>query len=463
MEGLSDHYRMLSEMKIRSARPADLTGLKSPSVWLPRVLQAADDVPAPAAPDGKQDGWWPAALTTRIEALRQLARDFMPWCLPDFEPLRNSKEAEFKAPLTAPTPANAARYYEELDTSLQSLLQSLMIATGLAPEVLTLAVRLREELPACRDRLSKVALRLRDLAKQCGRLAQEMDFSLLVNNRRKLLSVGYDVASRQLSKSCYDLLASESRTAAFIAVAKGEVVQESWFRLGRQHTACEGQTVLISWTGTMFEYLMPVIWMKSHPDTLLDRAASAAVRAQQTYAAKHTIPWGISEAAYSKRDQDGNYQYAAFGVPGLALNVARAGSLVVSPYSSCLGLLVDLGASVQNLLRVTRKNWLGRYGFYESADFTGARIRTLFAPKYELVRCWMSHHQGMSLAAICNVLHNGPFQRWFHAEPLVQASELILQERPLRVRPIADSQPRRVLNFTREKPRDSAPNSRASA
>ncbi len=292
--------------------------------------------------------------------------------------------------------------------------------------------------------------RLRWIAAEADRLVHEMDFRIFVDKRRRLLSVGYDVASETPSKSCYDLLASESRTAAFIAVAKGDVVQETWFRLGRQHTFCERETVLISWTGTMFEYLMPVLWMKSHPDTLLDRSVRAAVRVQQFYADRHRVPWGISESAYNKTDQDGNYQYAAFGVPGLALNVARAGFLVVSPYSSCLALLVDAAGAVRNLLRMARMKWMGEYGFYESADFTLSSRRAIRPRKYELVRCWMAHHQGMSLAAICNVLHDAPFERWFHSEPLVQASQLILQERPLRARPTADWQPRRVLSFTRD-------------
>ncbi|MBV8070169.1 MAG: hypothetical protein JO270_09725, partial [Acidobacteriaceae bacterium] len=202
-----------------------------------------------------------------------------------------------------------------------------------------------------------------------------------------------------------------------------------------------------SWTGTMFEYLMPVIWMRSHPETLLDRAAESAVRAQKAYGENRNVPWGISEAAYSARDQSGNYQYAAFGVPCLALNVARSGTLVISPYSSCLALMVDAEGSVKNLLGMARRKWLTDYGFYESADYTAFPARRLLPRKYELVHCWMAHHQGMSLVAICNVLFDSPFQRWFHAERLVQASELILQERPLRVKPINDVQPRRVLPF----------------
>jgi hypothetical protein len=280
-----------------------------------------------------------------------------------------------------------------------------------------------------------------------------MNFEMLIDRRRRLLSVGYDVASKKLAKSCYDLLASEARIATFVAVATNEAPQESWFRLGRQHTVCEGETALISWTGTMFEYLMPVIWMRSHPNTLLDRSVRAAVRVQQSYASKQRVPWGISEAAYSKMDELGNYQYAAFGVGGLALNVARAGSLVVSPYSTCLALLVDPASAVENLRRMARAKWLAEYGFYESADFTPFRTRLLIPRKYKLVRCWMSHHQGMTLASICNLFFNSAFQRWFHAEPLVQASELILQERPLRATPVVDTQPRRVLNFARTEPK----------
>jgi hypothetical protein len=305
------------------------------------------------------------------------------------------------------------------------------------------------------DDASKADLsdRLLKIANECDRFVSAMNFDILVDRRRKLLSVGYDVTGRKLAKSCYDLLASEARIATFIAVAKGQAPQESWFRLGRQHTVCEGQTVLISWTGTMFEYLMPVIWMCSQPNTLLDRSMRAAVTAQQSYAFARHVPWGISEAAYSKTDEEGNYQYAAFGVPGLALNVARAGSLVVSPYSSALALLVDPSTAVHNLDRMMRMKWLSKYGFYESADYTRFGSRAFGPRKYALVRCWMSHHQGMTLTAICNLFHKSAFQRWFHAEPLVQASELILQERPLRAKPVIDRQPKRVLTFERTTPK----------
>jgi hypothetical protein len=453
LEGLTDHYRILGGRKNGPQGFDSVFAFKKPPEWLPRLLRMKIEFPpSPKQDQAKQQAWWRSELQRRIDALREEARNFMPWCLPEYEPL------DFELPSKPLTPQTADSFYDELDRKLQAL-----TATNLSGESITLINRLRDEIPACRIRLKGLCSRIESLAAESERLVREMDFTRLTDKRRKLLSIGYDVAQQQLSKSCYDLLASESRTAAFIAVAKNEVVQETWFRLGRQHTLCEGENVLISWTGTMFEYLMPVIWMRSYPQTLLDRTVRSAVRAQKSYATKRRVPWGISEAAYSKTDQDGNYQYAAFGVPGLALNVARAGYLVVSPYSSCLALMVDSASAVENLRNMARKGWRADYGFYESADYTASPRRRLFGPRYELVRCWMAHHQGMTMTALCNIFHGMAFQRWFHAEPLVQASELILQERPLRARPIADSQPRRILSFTRTTLKGAAAKTRASA
>ncbi len=450
--GLSDHYQMVGGRKKAPLGFEALLALKTPAKWLPKLFGLHTD-------EVTGTGWWTSEFQRRVQALRDEARNYMPWCLAEYERLRQLAPTLFDAPAKPLTPQTAGAFYEDLARNLQPL----TTATDTPAETLDLIQRLRSDMAACRTRMSDLVARLQTLASESERLVREMNFHALNDKRRKLLSIGYDVAEQQLSKSCYDLLASESRTASFIAVAKSEVVQENWFRLGRQHTFCEGENVLISWTGTMFEYLMPVIWMRSHPETLLDRAVRSAVRAQKSYATKRRVPWGISEAAYSKTDQDGNYQYAAFGVPGLALNVARAGNLVISPYSSCLALMIDSASAVENLRAMARKKWLGEYGFYESADYTASPRRRILPPKCELVRCWMAHHQGMTLAALCNIFYGMPFQRWFHAEPLVQASELILQERPLRVKPIADSQPRRLLSFTRATPKGPAGKARASA
>ncbi len=441
LAGLSDHVRMLEKTSMRPVL-ARILKLHGSPLWLPELLRLQIDAAAEIKnADLKQHVSWPLEIRSRIEALRTAARDFMPWFLPEYAPLRDTSSG-FELPQTPLSLAGASGFFDELDTRLLALARS---ATTAAP-LQELAYKLRRELPECRDRAQALAARLKTLAEACDRLADEMSFSPLINKNRNLLSIGYDVASQKANQSCYDLLASEARTATFIAVAKEDLIQDGWFRLGRQHTVCEGETTLISWTGTMFEYLMPVLWMRSHPNTLLDRAVRAAVRAQRAYAVNFRIPWGISEAAYRKTDAEGNYQYSAFGVPGLALNVARSGSLVVSPYSSCLALMIDPVNAMKNLVRMKSSRWLTEYGFYESVDYTDSSRRFL-KPKGEIIRCWMAHHQGMSLVAICNVLHDWPFQRWFHAERLVQASELILQERPMRSRPITDSRPRRVLSF----------------
>ena len=413
--------------------------------WLSLMLEELQpEIEHAGSASNNERSWWGKQTKQRLEAIHNETARFAPWALPEYNSLREHVPAEAAYSLSALTPQNADRFYAGISGALR-----FSVGASVPADLAVLADQIHNQISACSTAAADISSRLRKIAKECDQLVREMNFEMLIDQRRRLLSVGYDVTSKKLANSCYDLLASEARIATFIGVAKGQSPQESWFRLGRQHTVCERQTVLISWTGTMFEYLMPVIWMRSHPNTLLDRSVSAAVRAQQSYATMRRVPWGISEAAYSKKDELGNYQYAAFGVPGLALNVARAGSLVISPYSTCLALLVDPAAAVENLHRMKRSKWLAEYGFYESADFTPFRARSVLPRKYNLVRCWMSHHQGMTLAATCNLFHSSAFQRWFHAEPLVQASDLILQERPLRTIPVVDTQPRRVLGFAR--------------
>jgi hypothetical protein len=215
----------------------------------------------------------------------------------------------------------------------------------------------------------------------------------------------------------------------FAAIAKEDIRQESWFLLGRAHTLDHGRPVLLSWTGTMFEYLMPLLWMRTFPNTLLERSATAAVGSQQAYAASRRIPWGISESAYFRMDEAGNYQYYAFGIPQLALSKRDLNALVVSPYSTFLALHVCASDALENLHRMSRDGWLGTYGFYEAGDFTPSRHHSR-RHRYELVRCWMAHHQGMTLLALVNFLHDGVAQRWFHNDRRVQATELLLHERP---------------------------------
>jgi len=259
-------------------------------------------------------------------------------------------------------------------------------------------------------------------------LADEMDFSFLFNERRNLLSVAFEVAKQQLLPSCYDLLASEARIAYFVSIGKDEIPQESWFLLGRAPTEDQPMVGLLSWTGTMFEFLMPALWMRSYPNTLLERAAVVAIGAQQAYADEQGVPWGISESACAKTDDAGNYQYFPFGVPQLAVHKPEEYGPVISPYSTCLALSVDPPAALRNLRKIQHMRGVGPYGFFESLDFSPLRDRSQGRGP-EIVRCWMAHHQGMSLLSIANFLHDEVVQKWFHSHPRVQATELLLQEK----------------------------------
>ena len=273
-----------------------------------------------------------------------------------------------------------------------------------------------------------LAAELRSIADLCDRLVCEMDFRFLYQPRREAFSIGYDVETAQLHDATYDLLASEARIAAFVAIAKGDIPQESWFRLGRTHTAARGDRVLLSWSGTMFEYLMPALWMRHYPDTILDRSMKGVVRCQREYARRKGVPWGISESAFLD-DANSPWGYAPFGIPELAIQRKDAHALVVSPYSTFLAAAVEPLAAVENLRVMQNFGWVGRYGFYEAIDYGKAGG--------DAVRIWMAHHQGMSLLAIVNLLFDNPFRQYFHAEPQVLATELLLQER-VQARTLAD-------------------------
>ncbi len=281
--------------------------------------------------------------------------------------------------------------------------------------------------------VARAQQRLRDideLVEQIGAFAQ-MDYNFLYDRGRHLLSIGYNFEERRLDPGYYDLLASESRLCSFIAIAQGQLPQETWFALGRQLSATDGEPVLLSWSGTMFEYLMPQLVMPSYEDTLLDQTAKASVERQIDYAAHRGVPWGISECGYNTVDAQLNYQYRAFGVPGLGLKRGLAQDLVIAPYASMLALMVAPEAACENLQRLAAEQRLGRFGFYEAIDYTPARL-----PRGEdsvLIRSFMAHHQGMGLLALAYLLLDQPMQKRFVADPELQATLLLLQERIPRI------------------------------
>ncbi len=254
----------------------------------------------------------------------------------------------------------------------------------------------------------------------------EMGYGFLLDPVRKLLSIGYRVAEGTLDPSCYDLLASEARLASFIAIAKGDVPARHWFHLGRAVTPIAYGAALISWSGSMFEYLMPSLVMRAPAGSLLERTSRLIVRRQIAYGTSLGLPWGVSESAYNMRDLELTYQYSNFGIPGLGLKRGLGESAVVAPYATALASMVDPAAAARNIARLAGVGACGRYGFYEALDYTPSRLPE--NASVAIVRAFMAHHQGMTIVAIADALLDGAMRARFHAEPMVQATELLLQE-----------------------------------
>jgi len=265
-----------------------------------------------------------------------------------------------------------------------------------------------------------------DLVERCRRLAV-MDFEFLYDAACGLLTIGYDVGERRRDPACYDLLASEARLASFLLIAQGQVPQKHWFALGRLLTSHGGDVSLISWSGSMFEYLMPQLMMPSFENTLLEQTCKAAVSRQIEYGRQRDVPWGISESCYNATDMHQVYQYRAFGVPGLGFKRGLGDDLVIAPYASALALTVMPREACRNLQTLADQGFLGAYGFYEAVDYTPSRVPR--GKHHAIVRSFMAHHQGMSLLAFAHVLLKQPMQRRFMSDPYARATELLLQER----------------------------------
>lgn len=285
------------------------------------------------------------------------------------------------------------------------------------------------------QQVAALAGRAAELAVQADALASRMQFGFLHDRRRQLLSIGYHVPERRLDESCYDLLASEARLASFLAVAKGDVRPRHWSLLGRPLTDAHRGAALQSWSGSMFEYLMPELVMRTPPTGLLGTTNYRVVRRQRSYAASRSVPWGISESAYNARDVHLTYQYSPFGVPGLGIVRGLGDNLVVAPYATGLAAMVDPDAALANFARLTRLGARGDHGFYDAVDFTPRRL--LDKQGHAVVQCFMAHHQGMTVLGLHAVLRDGLMRDRFHRDPRVRAAELLLQERAPRGEPVA--------------------------
>lgn len=290
--------------------------------------------------------------------------------------------------------------------------------------------------------------RLVAMAELTATLFKAMQFGFLFDPDRQLLSIGYRGADGTLDDNFYDLLASEARLASFVGIAKGDLPAKHWFRLGRTLTPIGSGSGLISWSGSMFEYLMPSLVMRAPAGSLLAQTNRLVVRRQQSYAEKLRVPWGISESGYNARDVEQSYQYSGFGIPDLGLKRGLADDLVIAPYATGLACMVTPAAAARNFKRLADIGACGAYGCYEAVDYT-ARRRPKGA-KFVVIRAYMAHHQAMTVVSIANALHDGRMRARFHAEPIVRAAELLLQERMPRDVAVARGPPERTVSMAQD-------------
>lgn len=268
--------------------------------------------------------------------------------------------------------------------------------------------------------------RLATIGEIARKMALSMEFGFLFNTERMLLSIGFVAPQGTLDENCYDLLASEARLASYVGIAKGDIPARHWFRLGHDVTPVGADTALVSWSGSMFEYLMPSLVMRAPTMSVLERTNRVIVRRQIEYGASLGTPWGISESAYNARDPELTYQYSNFGVPGLGLKRGLSQNVVVAPYATALASIVDPTAAARNFERLASEGGQGRFGWFEALDYTPSRLPQ--GQSVAVIRAFMAHHQGMTIIAIADVLMNGVTRARFHTEPMIRATELLLQE-----------------------------------
>jgi len=423
--GIRAHWQLMqSQVKLppalaRLGLPKPKAKVRAWIEWLEAAQTAfAGSEASPKLRHGIEDAWWYEETQTRINAILALVADYLPWLMPEFSGVPQ---------LTAQSGKKDAAFYsfDEAESFSRTLQTSLSRAEGTATPSDDAAERLRIRLPLATQKLLALAARLQSIADAAERLANAMDFKFLTDPGREILSIGYESGKGKLYDACYDLLASEARVATFLAVARDEIPQQSWIKLGRDHAHAYGRFVLLSWTGTMFEYLMPALWMRTYPETLIANTLQASVSVQRDFGRDHGLPWGISESGYAQKDEAGHYGYHAFGIPQIALSAEASAGPVVAPYATFLALSIDSPEALKNLRRMESSGWVGAYGFYEAADYKASNR------KPELVCEWMAHHQGMSFLAVLNLMHDNVVQEWFHSNPVVQSAELILHETPV--------------------------------
>ena len=371
------------------------------------------------APDDQELTFWLAAVTQQCtDCLSTPLKELTPWwqfTVPNDVPWRDQLFDLGSVP--------TLRQVAQMRQTQMPLIEHLIHVSVAAKECLIELRSLVELGIRCAE--ARLFL-IRQLADMCEDFSV-FEYDFLYDTSRHLMAIGYNVSEHRRDDSFYDLLASEARLGSFVGIAQGYLPQEHWFALGRQLTVVKGEPTLLSWSGSMFEYLMPLLVMPSYQGTLLDQTYTTAVRRQIDYGKQRGVPWGISESGYNATDMQLNYQYRAFGVPGLGFKRGLAEDLVIAPYATVMALMVEPVEACKNLQVMAQQGFLGRYGFFEAIDFTTSRVST--DRDKAIVRSYMAHHQGMSLLAILYQLLDKKMQRRFQSEPYFRSVELLLHER----------------------------------
>jgi len=369
-------------------------------------------------------------LKTELAALRQ-------WAEGSSEAYARLEPAARETLLAEKTAAaeRLAQAAEQLDKAAKSEL-SLLIARK-AQNLLSACRAHSQDAAEAKQPNAALFTRLAKLGAKARKLAFAMQFGFLEHESRRLLSIGYRVNEKELDAGCYDLLASEARLAVLFAIAKGDVKHEYWGRLGRITVPVGWRGALLSWSGSMFEYLMPPLVMNEPRGSILWQTSALVVRRQRQYGAALHLPWGISEAAFNARDPQMNYQYSAFGVPSLGLQRGLSRNQVIAPYATLLAAQYDPAAAVANLHRLEELGGRGLYGYYDSLDFTPSRVPE--GKSYAVVRNYYAHHHGMAILGALNATHNNLMRRRFHGDPAIEAAELLLEEKAPREIPVVNA------------------------
>ncbi|MHB1687984.1 MAG: GH36-type glycosyl hydrolase domain-containing protein [Ignavibacteriaceae bacterium] len=432
-EGISDTLRILIDVSeginhnqlVQLQKDLEFT-VNFPPITLVAAWQSLDRLATStakvednfiASPENEAT-WWARALAKQCRSALDELTFLAPWIILSVSP-------DWKNHFPGNDEIPTLRELAKLDTKLLPAIGHL-----LSPDMMTEKNEWLDELRPLNIEASKRAneriAAIKHLAIQSSELSN-MEYNFLYDKTRHLLSVGYSVDEKRRDSSYYDLLASEARLSSFVAIAQGQLPQESWFALGRLLTTLGGEPILLSWSGSMFEYLMPLLVMPTYENTLLDQTYKAAVKRQIEYGRQRGVPWGISESCYNTVDVNLNYQYRAFGVPGLGLKRGLAEDLVIAPYASALALMVEPEEACYNLQQLASEGIIGKFGFYEAVDYTMSRL-----PREQssvVIKSFMAHHEGMSLLSLAYLILDRPMQKRFESDLLFEATMLLLQER----------------------------------